>query len=165
MRILLVALLVACAAPADKTCPGSVAEGDACSFSGRCWHDDTFSGCASGWCSCVAGKVACQPIAPETGKACSDSQISECSYEGNPSCVTNPTAEYCTCDEMGTWSCTCFCYGGLTSCPIDPCTVPPQKLAGALCAGVGAACSYPGNVTCRCESDTPDANATFHCSS
>ena len=165
MRILFVLVLIACANnnAADKTCPASLSQGDSCSFGGRCWHQDSFSGCASGWCSCVGGKVTCEAIAPENGKPCGDAPITECSYEGNPSCVTNPTAEYCRCDETGTWSCSCFCYGGLASCPIDPCTLYPEKLAGARCGSVGQVCTYPGNVACHCESDTPDGDATFHC--
>ena len=162
MRWSIVLLLVACGSSADRSCPTGLADGDPCGFIGQCWHADTFSSCLSGWCTCAGGRTTCTGLAPQTGDACGDEPITQCSYEGNPSCDTLPTTALCSCADDGTWLCECACYGALTTCPTDPCDVPPARLAGAACSDVGTSCSYPGSTTCTCEAVAGGA-AMFRC--
>lgn len=173
---LVVPVFAACGLPSDAddsaapdgggddvtVCPAALNEGDACSFPGQCWRANDFSSCMSGWCSCRAGRFECDAIAPDEGDACGDEPITSCSYEGNPSCDTLPTAVGCTCDAGGTWRCDCFCYGPGTTCATDPCSLPPERISGRLCAAEGSVCSYPGNVSCRCEVGN-DGLAKFVC--
>jgi len=162
MRWSIVLFLVACGPSADLSCPTELADGDPCSFSDRCWHDDTFSSCLSGWCTCELGRTTCAALAPTTGDICGDEPITQCSYEGNPSCDTLPTSEACFCTADGAWACDCACYGARTTCSTDPCDVPPQRLEGALCSDVGTICSYPGTTTCTCEA-VAGGTAMFRC--
>ena len=166
MRALLL-VFVACTStsPANESaCPTSLAEGDACSFAGRCWFDNTFSRCLSGWCTCESGRVTCDAIAPREGDACVDTEITACTYEGTLTCESSPTAESCACDELGVWHCTCACYGGQSTCSVDPCSRYPQTLSGARCGDEGLVCTYPGGNTCRCEARVSGEYPTFNCS-
>jgi len=117
----------------------------------------------SGWCTCRNGHVSCDSLAPRDGDACGDEPITQCAYEGNPSCTTLPTSEACGCDETGTWRCSCFCYGGMTTCSVDPCNRYPQTINHAYCADHGRVCTYPGNTTCRCEETSPGGEWQFNC--
>lgn len=161
--VVVVGSLVACGGSADQGCPSQLADGDPCAFTDRCWHDESFSPCLSGWCTCEAGRTTCTALAPQEGDVCGDEPVTECTYEGNPSCDTNPTAEACSCTDDGLWHCDCFCYGGQTSCPTDPCALPPQRLEGARCADAGSSCTYPGAVTCTCEVPPGGGDATYAC--
>ena len=165
MRFVFVLALAACGTTpqfADETCPAMVVEGDACSFSGRCWQPNNFSSCLSAWCTCSAGTVTCAPVAPREGDACGDEPMTDCGYEGTPTCDTPPTAEACRCEEDGVWHCTCACYGGRSTCAIDPCNLSAQKLQGAACGDPAIACTAPWNSNCRCEQGL-DGNLTFNC--
>ena len=163
--VLLVAGLVACGTPDDRDgagCPTSLADGAACGFEGRCWRANDFSSCLSEWCTCEEGQVTCEAIAPQAGDACGDEPISQCSYEGNPGCTTLPTAASCACTAVGTWQCDCACYGGQTTCTVDPCTLPPERLRERACGDLGLVCSYPGGASCTCDG-APDGPGTFVC--
>jgi hypothetical protein len=166
MRHFVLVLLVACGGggggqvPVDEPCPAALADNDPCSFSGRCWHDDTFSSCNSGWCTCEAGRVACQSITH--GATCGDEPIDSCSIEGNPSCTTAPTAGGCSCEE-GFWTCFCACYGGQTTCEIDWCSEPPQRIEGAPCADPGRTCTDFPATGCTCRQDPGETEPHVHC--
>lgn len=108
-----------------------------------------------------AGKVVCDGISD--GAACGDEPIDQCSVEGNSSCVTLPTSGACSCGDDGAWHCVCSCYGGFGTCPIDPCTISPQRLADARCGELGKVCTYPGNVSCTCEASATGDEPTFRC--
>ena len=163
MRFAIVLVLAAACSTTDsfhdEACPTTLSDGQACSFSGRCWSQDDFSSCNSGWCTCEAGRVSCHSI--EHGDACGDEPIDQCSTEGNPSCSTLPTSGGCSCNE-GTWRCSCYCYGAQTTCSIDPCNLYPMSLGGAYCSEHGRVCTYPGGNTCTCE-DLGQAEWQFIC--
>lgn len=148
--LVLVVLVASCGGGssqfADDPCPAGIDIDDPCAFAGRCWRENTFSPCLSEWCTCEAGHVSCDALAPTTGDACGDEPIDQCSYEGNPSCDTAPTSEFCFCDG-GTWTCECACYGPQTTCGACP---PTFDIAdGATCADLDATCPYAeGSCTC-----------------
>lgn len=166
MRVALVLLvgLAACDSSGSDAdaCPMDLREGDACLFAGRCWHQDGFSSCYSGWCSCFGGRVVCDGIAPSNGLACGDEPIDSCSYEGNPDCNTPPTAQWCDCDQSGTWTCGCSCYGLSTTCAVDPCSLPPGRINGAGCSDHDDVCTYQDGTVCRCQPG-PFEEWTFRC--
>jgi hypothetical protein len=147
MRALVLVFLIACGG-GSQACPGELVAGDPCSFQAECWRANTFSSCASGWCRCEAGRTVCDAIT--NGAPCGDEPIESCETEGNPSCDTLPTSGACSCGTDGTWHCGCACYGGRTTCEVDPCTLPLERLRGAMCGDAGKTCSYAGNATCTC---------------
>lgn len=162
MRLMFVVVVLAgCGSSAEDTCPTDLTGGAPCGFSGRCFSTNTFSSCESAWCTCEGGHAACTPLAPAEGAPCGDAPITQCAFEGNPSCTTAPTSQACSCDATGTWRCQCACYGGQTSCPIDPCSLPSQRLEGAACADEGSTCTYP-DATCTCEAQ-PSGTAVYRC--
>ena len=158
-------LLVGCGTSSDggavHTCPDPISEGAPCDFVGECWGPNSFSSFYSGFCRCEDGVTVCEPLLPREGDACGDEPITSCSYEGVPSCLVNPTAELCSCVD-GIWQCECACYGGLTSCPVSACDLPPARVDGRRCATVGEVCSYT-LVDCTCEASTTGGEATFVC--
>lgn len=135
-----------------EVCPATLTEGAACSFAGRCWQTNNFSSCLSAWCTCESGHVVCDALAPRTGDACGDEPITSCSYEGNPTCDTAPTSEYCSCADDGCWYCTCACYGGESTCGACPDGLPVDKVEGLACDAAGDTCSYP-TATCTCTTE------------
>jgi hypothetical protein len=143
-----------------EACPAAMNDGDACSFSGTCWHEDTFSPCLSGWCSCESGRVVCEALAPRTGDACGAEPITSCGYEGTLTCDTAPTSEYCYCNDDGTWHCVCACYGAGSTCGQCPADLPIDEVEGLPCKDAGDTCSYP-TATCTCMAGG-DQNR-FHC--
>ena len=136
----------------DDPCPADIATADPCTFAGRCWNENTFSSCLSESCTCVAGRVACDAIAPQNGDLCGDEPIDQCSYEGNASCMTLPTSEICFCDDNGAWHCECACYGSQTTCGSCP---PTFEIAdNARCGDLDATCDYAeGSCTCMLVGD------------
>lgn len=92
--------------------------------------------------------LTCDDLVLETGAACDPDRAGSCSVEGNPGCTTAPTSQICNCNEDGTFTCYCACYGGLTTCPV---ACPPtfQSAPTSQCATVGATCDYAeGQCTC-----------------
>ena len=147
---------------ASLFCPVSVTDGAACAPFERCWHEDTFSSCNSGFCTCEAGTVSCTRITH--GAACGDEPITSCSTEGNPSCTTLPTGGGCGCID-GFWTCGCACYGATTTCEIDWCDEPVQRINGAFCTDEGRTCTELPAAGCTCTRDTGAEQATIHCAS
>jgi len=163
VRLVVALVMVGCGGSgAAEPCPTMLQDGDACGFDGRCWRDDTFSGCLSGWCRCEAGRVDCEPLAPQTGDVCGDEPISSCSYEGVPGCDTPPTAEFCACREDGSWRCTCACYGGSSTCSACPVGLTLPEIEGLRCATAGATCAYPSG-SCRCVDPGTGDPSSFAC--
>jgi hypothetical protein len=152
---LLLSIVAACSDDGGSGCPmldtgGIVAvEGMACSTSPdvECFARNSFSMCESAWYRCVGGKFHMErTIDAFDGHACSDSPLTSCTYEGNPSCNAEPYAQACSCGSTGTWRCTCSCYDG-RECPM----CPDAPMPGVSCGPEGNTCSYPGQ-TCRCTS-------------
>lgn len=127
----------------DEPCPGTLTDGDACGFAGRCWHDDPVSSCTSGWCTCEAGQVHCESIAASDGEACGDEPITSCEYEGTAACDQDPAGGTCACTD-GAWACSSGCAEG---CPTQR---PADAAACTLAEGTACRYWYPAHVSCTC---------------
>jgi hypothetical protein len=161
MRWALGLLLVGCTSHAAMTtCPSAQSGGDgdaltgtACTLPGdrTCFVENEFSRCESAWYRCVDGIWAIDhALQPNDGSSCAGSPVSSCSFEGNPDCSTEPTAESCACGGDGVWHCTCACYGSQTSCPLEcPSEYPGAGSDGPACTDVGLTCPYSGRL-CTC---------------
>jgi hypothetical protein len=162
MRALVVLFIwicsVACNGGSGGGCPtengafGDTVEGEPCTAPSTttCFVQSSFSGCASAFYRCVGGAWHLDHgLNANDGESCTDSPIASCSYEGNPSCNTAPTAESCSCNADGTWHCSCFCYGPQTTCG----SCPSRPLNGAQCDSTGSSCPYATS-TCVCTADT-----------
>jgi hypothetical protein len=170
--VVAIALLSACHVvhPAGGECPtvengasGEAVEGTACDVDHDCFVMNTFSPCLSSWYRCVDGVFHMdRGIDASDGESCADSPITSCSYEGNPSCDTDPTAESCGCAADGTWHCSCTCYGPLTTCGICPARFDSQFEMTA-CEPIGNTCAYPGGHHCDCIDDGSGTTGKFHC--
>lgn len=160
MRIVVLVFLVACAdhgaGRAMSTCESSVSDGASCLVPQSCFKPNDFSGCASEICTCANGKYSCTAIAPQEGESCMGAPITSCSYEGNPSCDTSPTSQFCSCNADGTWHCTCACYGGFANTCSTGCPVRFADAENAMCAPP-LDCTFPEG-SCHC------ADGHFTCS-
>jgi hypothetical protein len=139
--------------PPDPGISGDSTAGTACAASQAgqlCFVDNEFSSCASAWYRCDAGTWTFDHgLGAEQGQSCAGAPVDSCSTEGNPSCDTAPTSQWCGCGGDAVWHCQCACYGGIT-CPLAcPEMFPGVGSNGPACADAGSTCTYPGH-TCTC---------------
>ncbi|HVV84802.1 MAG TPA: hypothetical protein VHE35_17180 [Kofleriaceae bacterium] len=147
-------LLAACASPPPaQTCPADEAEvvsGGSCDVAAAvtCVHHGTHY-CGEGWdglyrCSCVGGAWACEDVYPTEGEACDWAEGTSCNREGNPDCVTMPTAGSCACTG-GRWTCSELCWH---DCPAHWDASWTQS--PPACSDEGEHCDLPGGHACAC---------------
>jgi hypothetical protein len=169
--VVAIALLSGChVAPSGDGCPtrqtgetGDTIEGTACFVDHECFVENEFSPCLSGWYRCVDGRFHFdRDIDASDGASCADSPLASCSYEGNPTCETEPASQFCGCDADGTWHCTCACYSPTSYCGACPSRFDPQ-LEMTACEPVGNTCPYPGGHHCDCVDDGSGTAGKLHC--
>ena len=178
MRWSLVLFLIACTtshggSPTTLNCPppdtsNASAEGTPCSSAQAgqlCFVENDFSSCDSTWYRCSAGKwTRDHGLGADDGQPCAGAPLQGCTTEGNPGCAQLPTSQICDCGMDGLWHCTCGCYGGQSTCPLEcPGEFPGVGSNGPKCGAVGSTCTYPGH-TCTCAADPSEPGyGVFDC--
>jgi hypothetical protein len=125
-----------------------------------CFVANDFSSCMSAFYRCSGGVWTYDhgigsADGTLAGAACTGSPVSQCDFEGNPSCSAEPTAQSCQCGDDGLWQCFCYCYGADSDCGLCP-EVFPGVGSNQLTCDAGTVCDYTGH-SCTC------TNGQFSC--